>query len=88
MFKKAAQCLDSWIAISERIIKARFYSRFIKTTITQVYAATNEAEKQEKDDFYEQLQKIVDEVPRHDLLLVLGDWNPKVGGKQSERRVS
>ena len=35
-----------------------------------------------KDDFYEQLQKIVDEVPRHDMLLVIGDWNAKVGEQQ------
>ena len=32
-----------------------------------------------KDDFYEQLQKIADEVPRHDMLLVISDWNAKVG---------
>ena len=31
MSKKAAQWLDSWIATSDRIIKARFYSRFINT---------------------------------------------------------
>ena len=35
-----------------------------------------------KNDFYEQLQKIVDEVPRHDMLLVIGDWNAKVGEQQ------
>ena len=76
--------MDSRIAISDRIIKARFYSRFIKTTIIQVYAPTNEAEDQE-DDFYE-LQKIVDEVPRHDMLLVVGDWNAKVGEKKVEEK--
>ena len=31
MSKKAAQWLDSWIATSDRIIKPRFYSRFINT---------------------------------------------------------
>ena len=35
-----------------------------------------------KDNFYEQLQMIVDEVPRHDMLLVIGDWNAKVGEQQ------
>lgn len=82
MSKKATQCLDSWRAISDRIIEARFHSRFIKTTVIQVYAPTNEADEEEKDDFYEQLQKIVDEVPRHDMLLVVGDWNAKVGEQQ------
>ena len=80
--KKVAQCLDSWRPISDRIIEARFFSRFIKTTVIQVYAPTNEADDEVKDDFYEQLQKIVDEVPRHDMLLAIGDWNAKVGEQQ------
>lgn len=82
MSKKVAQCLDSWRPISDRIVEARFFSRFIKTTVIQVYAPTNEADDGVKDDFYEQLQKIVDEVPRHDMLLVIGDWNAKVGEQQ------
>ena len=36
MSKKVAQCLDSWRPISDRIIEARFFSRFIKRTVIQV----------------------------------------------------
>ena len=36
MSKKIAQCLDSWRPISDRIMEARFFSRFIKTTVIQV----------------------------------------------------
>ena len=65
MSRKVAQCLDSWRPISDRIIEARLFSHFIKTTVIQVYAPTNKADDEVKEDFYEQLQKIVDEVPRH-----------------------
>lgn len=65
---------------------SRFNSRFIKMAIIQVYAPTNEAEDQEKDDFYKQLQKIVDKVHCHDMLLVVGDWNAIVGEKQVEEK--
>ena len=82
---KVAQCLDSWRPICDRIIEARFFSRFIETTAIQVYAPTNEADNELKDDLYEQLQKIVDEVPRRDMLLVIGDWNAKVGEQQLGR---
>ena len=78
MSMEVAQCLDNWRPINDHVITARFYSRFIKTTLrTPVYAPTNEAEEEdpEKDVFYEQLQKVVDEVPRHDMLMVVGDWN-------------
>ena len=58
MSKKVAQCLDSWRPISEHVIKT---SHFIKTTVIQVYAPTKEADDEVKDDFYKQLEKIVDE---------------------------
>ena len=82
MSKKVVQCLDSWRPISDRIIEARSFSRCIRTTVIQVYAPVNEADDEVKDDFYEQLQKIVDEVLRHDMLLVAGDWNAKVSEQQ------
>ena len=41
MSKEVAPCLDSWRPINDRMIIARFYSWFIKTTIIQVYAPTN-----------------------------------------------
>ena len=47
-----------------------------------MYAPTNEAEDEAKETFYDQLQKVLDTVPRHDMLLVMGDWNAKVGERQ------
>ena len=48
-------------------------------TILQCYAPTNDAEDEIKDEWYEQLQKAVAKVPAHDMLLVIGDMNAKVG---------
>ena len=71
--KESAKCLECWAPISDRIILARFYSRYIKTSIVQVYAPTNEAEEEAKDDFYDQLQKVLDSVPKHDILMLMGN---------------
>ena len=62
-----------------RIIYARFFSRYVKLSIIQVYAPTNEANDEDKDNFYEQLQTVVDSVHKHDILLVMGDFKAKVG---------
>ena len=78
MTRYAGRCLESWSPASDRIITARFHSRYIKTTIVQVHAPTKEA----KGTFYDQLQKVLNAVPRHDMLLVMGDWNAKEGARQ------
>ena len=67
MTKQAAGCLESWMQVSNRITTARFASRFIKTTVVQVYAPTNEADEETKDNFNDMLQKVTDEIPRHDM---------------------
>ena len=57
MSKRTTKALLSWEPLNDRIITARFYSRFIKTTVIQVYAPTNEADEEAKTEFYEQLQQ-------------------------------
>ena len=71
--------LLKWNPVNERIMSARFNSRFAKLTIIQVYAPTNGAEDESKEEFYEQLQREVEETPRHDALIVMGDLNAKIG---------
>jgi len=83
--KDVAQSLLEWEPVSERIIKARFNSRWQQVTVTQCYAPTNEATEEEKDDFYEQLQAVMEQVPRRDMQIVMGDMNAKVGTDSTGR---
>ena len=76
--KKAEQTLVEWKPISDRIIYARLFSKYEKLSIIQVYAATNEANVEYKDNFYGQLQTVVDSVHKHDILIVMGNLNAKV----------
>lgn len=66
--KSGRQSLIEWNPVNDRIISARFFSRFIRTTIIQIYSPTNE-----------QLQREIAKVPKHDILLIMGDENAKVG---------
>ncbi|XP_068716885.1 uncharacterized protein [Montipora capricornis] len=50
-----------------------------KLTIIQCYAPTNEADDAMKDDWYDHLIQVLCKVPRHVMLLVIGDLNAKVG---------
>ena len=77
--KNAAKALMSWTPVSERIITARLYSKYIKTTIVQAYAPQNGSSDEEKDKFYEELHKVYSEIPKHDMVISMGDFNAKIG---------
>ena len=45
----------------------------------QAYAPTTDYDDEKIEDFYEQLQELLDQIPKKDILIVQGDWNAKVG---------
>ena len=62
-----------------RIITAQFNSRCTKLTIISSYTLIEETEKEDKEAFYNKLQEAIQRVPIHDMLLVIGDLNARVG---------
>ena len=76
--KKSVNTLLEWEPISDRILRARFDSKHCKLMIIQCYAPTSEADDAMKDDWVDHLIQVLSKVPRHDMLLVIGDLNAKV----------
>ena len=65
--------------VSDRIIVATFAGN-PKTSIIAVYSPTNvRAHTEAVDEFYEQLRNTIDDIPPHNFLIILGDWNAKLG---------
>ena len=61
-----SRAVISWEPINDRIITIRMQARYTKVTLIQVYAPTNTANDQEKDEFYEQIQDVLANVPERD----------------------
>ena len=77
--KEASKALIEWEPISDRMIRARFDSKYCKATFFQVYAPTNDKDDEVKEEFYSLLSSELHKIPKHDLLMVNGDFNAKVG---------
>ncbi|XP_061182645.1 craniofacial development protein 2-like [Saccostrea echinata] len=43
--RKSRQSLMEWNPVNDRFINARFFSRFTKLTLIQIYSPTNEADE-------------------------------------------
>ena len=61
------------------MLKARFRGQHANITVIQVYAPTASSLDYEIEEFYTSLQTTPNKVPTHDLLVVMEDFNAKVG---------
>ena len=51
--------------------------------VIHVYAPTNNAEEAEVERFYEDLQDLLELIPKKDIIFIIGDWNAKVGSQET-----
>ena len=51
--------------------------------VIQVYAPNTNVEEAEVEQFYEDLQDLLELIPKKDVLFITGDWNAKVGSQET-----
>ena len=77
----AQRALIGWESHGPRIIMATFRTkkRKINLNMIQCYAPTNDSSEEIKQDFYHQLQTVLDKCPHRDITIMMGDFNAKIG---------
>ena len=50
--------------------------------VIQVYAPTSNAEEIKDEQFYEDLQNLLEPIAKKDVFFIIGDWNAKVGSQE------
>ena len=58
---------------------------FFILIVIQVYALTSNAEEAEVEQFYEDLQDLLEWTPQKNIIFIVGDWNAKVGSQEIPR---
>ena len=68
---------------NDRMISVHFQGKPFSITVIQVYAPTSNTEKAKVEQFYEDLQGLVELTPKKYVLFIIGDWNAKVGSQET-----
>ena len=68
---------------NDRMISVHFQGKPFNIMIIQAYAPTSNAEEAEVEQFYEDLQDLLELTPKKDVLFIIGNWNAKVGRQET-----
>lgn len=82
MSKKASKACLGWQGISNRLLMANFRTKKVKVSVIVVYAPNEPLDSitnNESDEFYLELQQVIDRIPKRNMLILLGDFNAQVG---------
>ena len=67
---------------NDRMISVHFQGKPFSIMVIQVYAPTSNAEEAEVDHLYEDVQDLLELIPKKDDLFIIGYWNAKVGRQE------
>ena len=68
---------------NDRMISVHFQGKPFNITVIQTYAPTSNVEEAEVEQFYEDLQNLLELTPKKVVLFIIGDWNAKVGRQET-----
>ena len=68
---------------NDRMISVCFQGKPFNITVIQAQAPNSNAEEAEVEQFYEDLQDLLELTPKRDVLFIIGDWNAKVGNQET-----
>ena len=67
---------------NNRMISVHFQGKPFNITVIQVCAPTSNAEETEAEQFYEDLQDLLELTPKKDVLFITRGWKAKVGSQE------
>ena len=69
---------------NNRMISIHFQGKPFNIIVIQVYALTSNAEEDEIEWFYEDLQDLLELThQKKDVLFIIGDWSTKIGSQET-----
>ena len=81
--KRVQNAVLGYNFINSRMISVHFQGKPFNIMVIQGCATTCNAEEAEVEQFYEDLQELLELTTKKDVLFIIGDWNAKVGSQET-----
>ena len=67
---------------NDRMLSICFQGKPFSITVIKVYAPTRNVEEAEGEQFYEDIQDLLELTPKTDVFIIIQNWNAKVGSQE------
>ena len=67
---------------NDRMNSVRFQGKPFNIRVIQVYVPATKAKEAEVDQFYEDLEDLLELTPKKDVLFIIGDWNANIESQE------
>lgn len=84
LLKNESKSVKGYWPISDRVILVKMRSAPFDLNIIQVYAPTSASSEEDIEAFYDNLEKAKQQCKSQEIVIIMGDFNAKVGSKQVE----
>ncbi|KAH0816656.1 hypothetical protein GEV33_006135 [Tenebrio molitor] len=74
--------------INGATVRAKIENKQANITMINAYAPTENSKEEEKTKFYDKLEKVCEKVKRNDILMIVGDFNTKIGKEERNEGVA
>ena len=88
ILRKVKESILEWEPVNDRLCRIKIRGKFSNLTIISAYAPTEDKGEEEKVEFYNKLERICSRVPKYEMLIIMGDFNAKVGREECRHKVS
>ena len=85
--EEASKSLKGYWAVSDRVLLLKVAGKPLDLNIIQVYASTSASSEEDAENFYEEIEKAKTQCKNQDPLIIIGDFNAKVGQRGDEHSV-
>src|SRR5215469_3398590 len=85
--ESVAKCMIGYWAVSDRVLLVRIKGNPFNICFIQVYSPTTQNEENEMDKFYREVQSAKGQCTQHEMIIVMGHLNAKVGNERFDEVV-